>query len=313
MLNFTTNLLIMSAIQVKKQHTLTGHKDCLYTLCAYNESAFFSAGGDGMVVLWDLKDPQVGKMIVKVPASIYAISYQKEKNLLVVGQNFNGIHLVDVENKQEVGSLKLNDSAIFDIQTTEDSIYVGTGSGEVYKVSWDLQILATARLSNQSARSIAVSEERGEVAVGYSDHHIRILSKEDLSMKKAFKAHEISVFSLRYHPQLPVLLSASRDARFKIWDIDRGYDEIEEVVGHMYAINHIDFSPDGKHFATCSMDKSIKVWDANEFKLLKVIDKARHAGHATSVNKLLWMNYHNWLVSCSDDRTISVWEIDVSV
>ncbi|MEQ8474549.1 MAG: WD40 repeat domain-containing protein [Marinoscillum sp.] len=302
----------MSAIQVKKQHTLSGHKDCLYTLFAYSESAFFSAGGDGMVVLWDLKSPDVGKMIVKVPASVYAISYQKERDLLVVGQNFSGIHLVDVENKSEVGSLKLTDAAIFDIQTTEEAIYVGTGNGEVFKISWDLQILATAKLSSQSARTIAVSEERGEIAVGYSDYHIRILQMEDFSLRKAIKAHEISVFSVRYHPQLPVLISASRDARFKIWDIDKEYREVEEVVGHMYAINHIDFSPEGKYFATCSMDKSIKVWDASEFRLLKVIDKARHAGHATSVNKLLWMNYHNWLVSCSDDRTISIWEINVT-
>ena len=58
------------------------------------------------------------------------------------------------------------------------------------------------------------------------------------------------------------------------------------------------------------MDKAIKVWDAKTFKLLKVIDKARHAGHGTSVNKLLWMNYKDTLVSCSDDRTISLWDIN---
>jgi WD40 repeat protein len=58
------------------------------------------------------------------------------------------------------------------------------------------------------------------------------------------------------------------------------------------------------------MDKSIKVWDAQEFRLLKVIDKARYAGHGTSVNKLYWSKFHNQLISCSDDRSISVWNID---
>jgi WD40 repeat protein len=57
------------------------------------------------------------------------------------------------------------------------------------------------------------------------------------------------------------------------------------------------------------MDKSIKVWLSDELKLLKVIDKARHAGHGTSVNKLLWTDYRNQLASASDDRTISLWEI----
>jgi WD40 repeat protein len=77
----------------------------------------------------------------------------------------------------------------------------------------------------------------------------------------------------------------------------------------MYAINHVCFSPDGRYFLTCSMDKSIKVWDAGTTRLLKVIDRARYAGHGTSVNKLLWTGYHDQIVSCSDDRTLSVWKL----
>jgi WD40 repeat protein len=81
----------------------------------------------------------------------------------------------------------------------------------------------------------------------------------------------------------------------------------------MYAINHIEYSPDGSYFATCSMDKSVKIWSAKDFQLLKVIDKARHAGHGTSVNKLFWSSYMDQLVSCSDDRTISVWNVKIDI
>jgi WD40 repeat protein len=56
------------------------------------------------------------------------------------------------------------------------------------------------------------------------------------------------------------------------------------------------------------MDKSIKVWDLEDLKLLKVIDKARHAGHGTSVNKLFWTT--DQLFSASDDRSISAWDIE---
>jgi WD40 repeat protein len=117
------------------------------------------------------------------------------------------------------------------------------------------------------------------------------------------------VFTLRYTPDNQFLISGSRDARLKAWDVMSGYGQAAEVVAHLFAINHVEFSPDGKHFVTCSMDKSIKVWDAEELKLLKVIDRARHAGHGTSVNKLLWTGYNNQLISASDDRTISLWQI----
>ena len=58
-----------------------------------------------------------------------------------------------------------------------------------------------------------------------------------------------------------------------------------------------------------SKDKSIKVWEYKTFRLVKVIDKARHAGHGTSVNRLFW-DGDTQLFSCSDDRTISKWELE---
>jgi WD40 repeat protein len=299
----------MSPITVTKLKTLTGHKDSLYTLQPLDGQRFLSAGGDGMVVLWDAENPEVGQMIVKVPASVYALNYNAQKGVLIVGQNFSGIHLIDVESKKELKSLQLTDKAIFDIQSNEEAIYVGTAAGEVIKVDWDLNIISKQTYTDKSVRTIALHTNGKSIAVGYSDEYIRILNM-DLGLEKAFKAHEKSVFSLCFHPELPLLLSAGRDARIKFWDIDRNYELVEEIVAHMYTINHLAFSPDKQHFVSCSMDKSIKVWDAKTFKLLKVIDKARHAGHGTSVNKLLWLNYEETLVSCSDDRTISLWDIN---
>lgn len=301
----------MKQVRVQKLHTFTGHRDCVYTLREASEpNRFFSAAGDGMVVMWDLTQPDNGELIAKLPHSVYAIHHHPDNNVLIAGQNYEGIHLLDWKNKKETGSLQLTKAAIFDIQSWQNRLFVATGEGLVVKVDTErLQILHKAAQSDKSARTIAVHKERGEVAVGYSDHYIRVFDADDLSLKHSWKAHDNSVFTLRYTPDGSQLLSGSRDARLKAWNVEAGYKLVEEVVAHMYAINHVDFSPDGKHFVTCSMDKSIKVWDSGELKLLKVIDKARHAGHGTSVNKLLWTAHGNQLLSASDDRTISVWNI----
>jgi len=117
------------------------------------------------------------------------------------------------------------------------------------------------------------------------------------------------VFALRYSPDEKILVSGARDAHLKFWSVDP-YALSEDIVAHMYAINYLSFKEDGSMLVTCSMDKSIKVWDTEERKLLKVIDKARNAGHGTSINKVVWSSYTQEVISVSDDRSISIWNIE---
>jgi WD40 repeat protein len=300
----------MSVVNARKLNTLTGHKDCIYTLTPYNTpNKFFSASGDGMVVLWDLLHPEEGQLIARLPNSIYALQYVPSVDLLVAGHNYEGIHLLNVENKRETGSLKLTESAIFDIQYHKEFLYVGTGEGDLLKIDpASLTIQSRVRASERSLRSISISEARGEIAAGYSDNRVRIFDL-DLNFKKEFEAHSNSVFTVRFSPDGKHLVTGSRDARLKFWNVASGYEKEDEIVAHMFAINHLDYSPDAKHFVTCSLDKTIKVWDASERKLLKVVDRARHGGHVTSVNKVLWTAYQDQILSASDDRTISVWHM----
>ncbi|HYC84201.1 MAG TPA: WD40 repeat domain-containing protein, partial [Chryseosolibacter sp.] len=273
------------------------------------ENVFFSGSGDGMVVRWDLTTPETGQLLARLPNSVYALHFDRASGQLIAGHNYEGIHFLDPETKHENGSLQLTKAAIFDIQGTDGSLLIASGDGSVVKVDIGTRrILKKVQLSDKSARTIAIDPLSGDIAVGFSDCSIRILDA-DLAVKNSWVAHSNSVFTLRYVPGKRLLLSGARDARLKAWAADSKYGPAGEVVAHLYAINHIEFSPDGKHFVTCSMDKSIKVWDTENLKLLKVIDRARHAGHGTSVNKLLWTSHFDELISASDDRTISVWHI----
>ncbi len=303
-------------INVKKLQTLQGHKDCVYTLEKSEEdSVFFSAGGDGMVVRWDFQNLESGTLVAKVPSSIYALHVDRDRHHLIVGQNYEGIHVIDIQAKKDLGSVKITNAAIFDIKTYRDKILVASSEGKITILNYqNLNIIKQIRATQERARSISLNPEAGEFAVGYSDNTIRIFDLKTYHIKRTIEAHNNSVFTVRYSPDYRFLFSGSRDAHLKIWDVNQEYSLKESIVAHMYAINHVDFRDDAKYFVTCSMDKSIKVWDLQRLKLLKVIDKARYAGHGTSVNKLLWMKYRDQeiaypLVSASDDRTISVWDI----
>jgi WD40 repeat protein len=302
----------MNKIQVAKLHTLSGHKDSVYTIEGVSDSQFASGAGDGMIALWDLEHPQDGQLIAKLDNSIYAIHQESQQGFLLVGHNYDGLHVIDWENKKELGSLNFTEAAIFSINSYNHLAYVGTGDGELVIINIpELKIINRIKLSTERVRSIALNPVNKELAVGYSDSVIRILDLDSLEVKQKLTSHAKSVFKLQYSSDFKTLISTSRDAHFIVWDAENDYSIQEDVVAHMYSINDVVYNSEGNLFATCSMDKSIKIWDAQSYKLLKVIDKARHAGHGTSVNKLWWNNNKNQLVSASDDRSISVWEIEL--
>jgi WD40 repeat protein len=299
-------------MNVRKIDTFSGHRDSVYTIISDGTtSGFYSAGADGFVIQWDLKSPDLGKLVLRAGSSVYALCFDPENKQLWIGQNYEGIQLFDVASGQIVNTIKITSSAIFDIKIWQGKVLIALGDGVIVIMDVaSFSIQKHIKVSDKSIRSIAINPVTNEFAAGDSSHQVHIFDLHDCSLKHTIQSHSNSVFAVRYSHDNRYLLSMGRDAHVKVWEIESAYEPVHDIAAHMYAINHADYSPDGRFFATCSMDKSIKVWDSSTFRLQKVIDRSRHAGHGTSVNKLLWSSYQNHLISCSDDRTISVWEIE---
>ena len=302
-------MLPFQAIQIKKLHTFTGHRDAVYALARLSDTEFLSAAGDGLIVRWNINEPDKGKVVAKAEASVYAMERSAENEILF-GQNYDGLRLVEAK-QAATQSVQLTQKALFAITTWQEYILAGSGAGELFVLQRNpLRIVKKLILSQKSLRSLAVHPHKPELAAGFSDNLVRILDTETWQVKQVLSGHTNSVFSVAYSPGGNTLITTGRDAHLKIWNTGPLYELQEEVVAHMYTVNHLTYRPDGAYFATASMDKSIKLWQANPVKLLKVIDKARHAGHGTSVNRLLWLN-NSTLISASDDRSISVWAVQL--
>ena len=196
----------MTGPKVTKLHTLTGHKDCVYTLQPTNvPNKFFSGAGDGMVVLWDMDRPDEGKLIAHLQNSVYALHHHPVSNNLIIGHNYEGIHVIDWMSKAEVGSLKFTTASIFDIVSHKDLLFVATGEGIVYAIDYrNLRIVNAIKHSDKSARTLAINAKQKELAVGYSDHWIRVFDLETMQLKAAWNAHDNSVFSITIFPRLQI-------------------------------------------------------------------------------------------------------------
>jgi WD40 repeat protein len=295
---------------VTKIDTFGGHRDCVYTLTPGTDpGTFFSAGGDGLVVRWQLGKPDQGELLAKLPASVYSVTLQPDTGLLWIGQNYDGVHLIDPVQKEAVGSLNITTSAIFALDFYKNDAFVALGDGVVAVIDTEQRAVRRhLKASDQAARCLAINPVERELAVGYSDNSVRIFDLMSLTLTRVIPAHTNSVFAITYSPDYRYLITGGRDAHLKVWDVEKGYTLHQDIVAHLFTINRIAYSPDGRLIATGSMDKSIKLWDAETFRLLKVVDRARHAGHGTSVNSVCWLG-NQTLLSASDDRTISVWNV----
>lgn len=293
----------MSTLQIERIDTFSGHRGPVYALENGVDSLFYSAGSDGWVVQWNLAKPDLGKVIAQIEGSVYAMKLDAS-GILWIGHNYEGIQGIQVADQTQVFAIPTKGLSIFSIDFVGSNAWIGHNEGLITVVDIATKsVVKHIKASSTSARCFCVLGDN-RVAVGYSDGFVRVFNSE-YQLVRDFKAHDSSVFSLQSRGE--ELYSVSKDARIKRWSND--FQLLNEVIGHIYAIHDIQFSPDGKWFATASMDKTVKVWESDTLTLRKVLDASRHGGHKNSVNKLIWSSFDDLLVSASDDKNLSVWKI----
>lgn len=293
--------------EINKAATYKGHKDSVYDLAeGITEGRFLSASGDGYLVEWI--SPEEGTPVARVNHPVYAFEHRKPQQQVWLGENSEGIHLIDTGRKKAEAFLKLGKVSVFSIVSAGNKTLAGNSLGYIHIIdNQQNTFLKHLQVSSKSIRAIAVNALSGEFAVGSSDHCIHIYDLDSLQLKKTIEAHTNSVFTLAWHDRY--LISSGRDAHINIWDSSLAWLPVASVPAHNYAINHILPLKGTPLLASCSMDKSIKIWDIDSMRLLKVIDKGKFASHGTSVNRLWWNENTRRLFSASDDRTISEWEL----
>ncbi len=289
---------------------MTGHRSAVYGLAPGDAPAlFFSAGGEGWVVRWDLSEPDKGVLTAQVEGNLFSICSVPGRPWLVAGNMYGGLHWIDWEKKKDFKNVLAHQKGVFDLQMVGPYLFSLGGDGTLCRWSaTEARLLETLDLSHKSLRALAASPDGQTLAIGSSDGNIYLLEADSLVLRSTIPgAHQPSVFTVAFSPDGQWLLSGGRDAQLRAWDPRTG-EKAGEIAAHWFTLNHLLFSPDGRWLATASRDKTVKLWNADNYDLVKVLD-SRYLGHRNSVNRLYWTPDSRTLVSASDDRTLGVWPI----
>jgi len=288
-------------IQISKIGEFKGHQQSIYSITNMGHGDFLSVGGGGMLVKWN-KLEKDGHLISRIPEPIYSIAYHQERGVAAIGTRGGTIYEIEIANTRLLRQWTAHQEAIFDLHYENDYLFSAGHDGHLKKWGGEIaEPLLDILLSNKSLRCL--HENKGSLWIGGSEGKIWRLNDGDDTVCEIQKVSDNSVFAIdRIADQL---VTTGRDAHLHVW---KRMEKLNEISAHWYTVHALSLSPDGRYLASGSMDKSIKIWDAKTFELLKVIDRERYGAHTSSVNKIVWLSDTEFL-SCSDDRCIYLWEV----
>jgi len=100
------------------------------------------------------------------------------------------------------------------------------------------------------------------------------------------------------------LVSCSDDLTLYLWHPTVDKKPVQRMFGHHQPVAHIAFSPDGRHFASASFDRKVKLWCGRTGRFLSTLN-----GHVARVYQICWAPDSRYLCSASKDSTIKVWSV----
>ncbi|PFH52231.1 hypothetical protein AMATHDRAFT_74295 [Amanita thiersii Skay4041] len=203
--------------------------------------------------------------------------------------------------------------------------------------SWDYRCIAVCEGHAESVGTVAFSKKQGIDSskpsqcfffTGSQDRTIKMWDVSNIPLSAndtteiircksltTQKAHDKDINSLDVSPNDRLLASGSQDRTVKIFEIEyvagsskappRGELKlIGTCKGHKRGIWTVRFSRTERVLATGSGDKSIKLWNIDDFTCVKTFE-----GHTNSVLRVDFVNMGMQLVSSASDGLVKLWNI----
>jgi WD40 repeat protein len=281
-----------------------GHSAPVYSCCT-DGRWIYSSSGDRFVTRWNPETGAQDAFAVKLDSPAYTIFVSG--NVLFIGCNNGAVIAIALQDKKLLWERNFRGKAIFsfaDCIAGHDFLIAADETGELLLISpQDGSLIAGFPLGCGKIRQMRIKENRFFLAC--QDGFIRVLELPSFNELSRFFAHREGVNALAVFPSSHMLVTAGRDAHIRVFDLVTE-KELQSLPAHYQNIYGLEKL--GDQLVSASMDKTIKLWDAAEMKVLQRIE-AKNGGHGRSVNGCVAVG-EDAIVTWGDDRRIIFWDRD---
>ena len=286
--------------------TLEGHREKIVSLIELSSGQLASGSYDNTIIIWNINTSKKDK-IINEKGRVFAL-LEFENNMILAGTSDNVINLWDINSDINNYVYSFSGHELWvNCLTKINGQYFASASNDSKIKIWNYNRRKFIRNLNGHDDCVLslITLRDNNLCSGSADLTIKIWDWENGKCLKSLEGHEKWVKSV-FELNNGIILSGSDDKTIKLW---KDYKNFFTLGEHEHAIR--TFCQINKnYFASGSFDCTIKIWEINTWKCVQTL-----YGHNSnlicivSLNKQYNKHYqNNEIASCSNDKTIKIWE-----
>lgn len=218
------NLHVIDRKAKKEIKNITFHHNGIFDICPIeSKNIFLTAGGDGILGVWDAKNFALLQHKKVSDKSLRCIDINAAQDLIYIGSSDNAVHVINIKTLETLQTITAHQNSIFDVTLSPDNMHLLSGARDAHLNLWSTQ--------------------------------------PQLQLLKSLPAHLFTINSIIFHPEGKYLATSSRDKHIKIWSYPELHllkvVNKEKFDAHTHSVNHLIWM---ENLISCSDDGSIRIW-----------------------------------------------------
>lgn len=283
-------------------NALKGHEGAVRSLTFIPRSSiFYSAGGDGKVLRWDLMNKSHSyQTLIKNNFINRSLNISDNGRWLACGTGNASIQLFNL-NKPGTGPkvLEGHNGWVWALDFTPDNNGLISTSTDKSIIYWDLISNSNRKITTYDSRirSISIAPNGKYVTGGTDNGKVIVWDISTGDAETIYEAAGNTIYVVNYNKRGNIIAFGDKNGYLRL--INANTKKVYKTIkAHGARILDINFSPDSRQIATSSMDGTIKVWNTSNLSIRPLVITE----HESWVISIAFSPDGKKLVSSSNDK-----------